>query len=58
MRHLITQLLVSETGATAAEYALIIAIVGTGIALGAVALGTAISGGMMSASGCIDGMTC
>lgn len=35
-----------ESGASAAEYALILAIVGTGIALAAVGLGTAISGAM------------
>jgi len=58
MRRLISELLACEAGGTAAEYALIIAIVGTGIALGAVALGTAISGGLMSASSCIDGTTC
>ena len=58
MRRLFLELLACEAGATAAEYALIIAIVGTGIALAAVALGLSISGALSSASGCIDGTTC
>ena len=58
MRRLFLELLACESGATAAEYALILAIVGTGLALAAVALGTAISGGLSSAAGCIDGTTC
>lgn len=44
-----------ESGASAAEYALILAIVGAGIALAAVTLGTAISGAMTDAAACIDG---
>ncbi|PZT90095.1 MAG: Flp family type IVb pilin [Citromicrobium sp.] len=49
-----------ESGASAAEYALILAIVGTGIALAATNLGNAISGAMTTASGCISskGSTC
>jgi pilus assembly protein Flp/PilA len=58
MRRLIVELLACDAGATAAEYALILAIVGTGIAVAAVALGTAISGGLVSASSCIQGTTC
>ena len=42
-----------ESGASAAEYALILAIVGTGIAAAAFALGGAISGAMQSATSCI-----
>lgn len=42
-----------ESGASAAEYALILAIVGTGIAAAAFALGGAISGAMSSATNCI-----
>ena len=42
-----------ESGASAAEYALILAIVGTGIALAAVTLGTTISGAMNRAGNCI-----
>lgn len=42
-----------ESGASAAEYALILAIVGTGIALAAWNLGGAIRGAMSSATECI-----
>lgn len=42
-----------ESGASAAEYALILAIVGTGIALAAYTLGTSISNAMNDASNCI-----
>jgi pilus assembly protein Flp/PilA len=42
-----------EAGASAAEYALILAIVGTGIAVAAIGLGTAISGRMGAAATCI-----
>ena len=48
-------MLKDESGASAAEYALILAIVGTGIAIAAVLLGGAISGAMNSATECIDG---
>ena len=49
-----------ESGASAAEYALILAIVGVGIAGAAVVLGTAITGAMATASTCITslGATC
>ena len=43
-----------NSGASAAEYALILAIVGAAIAIAAVALGTSISGAMNNASSCID----
>ena len=39
----VTSFLRDESGASAAEYALILAIVGSGIAVAAVALGSAIS---------------
>ena len=42
-----------EAGASAAEYALILAIVGTGIAGAAWALGGAITGSMTRAATCI-----
>ena len=42
-----------QSGASAAEYALILAIVGTGIAVAAGALGTSISGAMNKATDCI-----
>ena len=44
-----------ESGASAAEYALILAIVGTGIAIAAVLLGGAIGNAMNSATSCIEG---
>ena len=48
-----------QSGAAAAEYALILAIVGTGIAAAAAALGGAISGAMNEAKTCIDdGLAC
>lgn len=43
-----------QSGASAAEYALILAIVGTGIALAAYTLGQAITGAMNNASTCIN----
>lgn len=43
-----------ESGASAAEYALILAIVGTGIAAAAFALGDSISDAMTQAKTCID----
>ena len=42
-----------ESGASAAEYALILAIVGSGIAIAAFSLGTSISGAMNKAGNCI-----
>ena len=49
-----------EGGASAAEYALILAIVGAGIAAAAIVLGGAVSTAMNDASTCIstDGVTC
>jgi pilus assembly protein Flp/PilA len=43
-----------ESGASAAEYALILAIVGAGIAAAAFALGDAISVAMSDATACIE----
>ena len=43
-----------ESGASAAEYALILAIVGAAIALAAVGLGHSVAGAMNNASACID----
>ena len=48
------RMLKDESGASAAEYALILAIVGAAIALAAVALGHAVSGAMNNASACIN----
>lgn len=58
MRKFVTSFLRDDSGASAAEYALILAIVGTGIALAAVGLGDAISGAMRSSATCITNKTC
>ena len=42
-----------DSGASAAEYALILAIIGAAIALAAIALGTAVAGAMNRASSCV-----
>jgi pilus assembly protein Flp/PilA len=47
------QLLRDETGASAAEYALILAIVGAGIAVASYTLGTSISTAMKTAGDCV-----
>ena len=49
-----------ESGASAAEYALILAIVGTAIAAAAILLGDTIANAMNDASECIssDGVNC
>ncbi|MCW3797172.1 Flp family type IVb pilin [Sphingomonas sp. BN140010] len=46
-------MLKDESGASAAEYALILAIVGTGIAVASVALGGSIKNAMTKAADCI-----
>ena len=48
------KMLKDESGASAAEYALILAIVGTAIAAAAIFLGNTISGSMNDAAGCIS----
>ena len=48
------RMLKDQSGASAAEYALILAIVGTGIALAAIFLGGAIGNAMNKASNCIN----
>ena len=53
------RMLKDESGASAAEYALILAIVGGAIAVAALALGTAVSGSITRAADCItDTATC
>ena len=52
---MIKNFLRDESGASAAEYALILAIVGIGIVVAAQALGTSISGAMTRASTTING---
>lgn len=54
------RMLKDESGASAAEYALILAIVGSAIALAAITLGHTIANAMNAASTCIStkGQTC
>ena len=54
MKTFLKTVLNDESGASAAEYALILAIVGTGIAVAALALGVSISDAMNAAADCID----
>jgi len=49
----VMKLLKDESGASAAEYALILAIIGAGIAVAAYNLGTAISTAMSKSGSCI-----
>jgi pilus assembly protein Flp/PilA len=51
------KMLKDDSGASAAEYALILAIVGTAIALAAIYLGHAISSSVNSAASCINQTT-
>lgn len=53
MVKLIKNFLNDDSGASAAEYALILAIVGTAIAAAAIGLGGAISNAMNTAADCI-----
>jgi len=48
------RMLKDESGASAAEYALILAIVGAAIALAAIALGSTIANAMNDAASCIS----
>lgn len=48
------KLLKNDSGAAAAEYALILAVVGAAIAFGAYALGGAVSNSMEEATNCIN----
>lgn len=47
-------MLKDQSGASAAEYALILAIVGAAIAIAAVTLGKSVSGAMTNAATCIN----
>lgn len=49
------KMLRDDSGASAAEYALILAIVGAGIALASFTLGESISTAMGTAGDCVDG---
>jgi pilus assembly protein Flp/PilA len=51
---ILARLLKDQTGASAAEYALILAIIGAGIAVAAYNLGGSISSAMSDAGSCID----
>ena len=51
------KMLRDDSGASAAEYALILALVGTGIAVAAFNLGGAITGAIDASTDCIDGVT-
>jgi len=53
MKTILKNLWVDQSGASAAEYALILAIVGSGIAVAAYTLGTSISTAMNTAGNCI-----
>mgnify|MGYP003147009435 CR=1 FL=1 len=53
MKNFLNNFVRDESGASAAEYALILAIVGTGIAAAAFSLGETISGAMSDAEACI-----
>lgn len=51
------KMLKDDSGASAAEYALILAIIGSAIALAAIFLGQTISNAVNSAGNCIDDTT-
>jgi len=53
----LVRLLKDQTGASAAEYALILAIVGGAIAIASIALGASVSGAMNRTSNCINEAT-
>lgn len=48
------KMLRDQSGASAAEYAIILAIIGSALAVAAVSLGTSIAGAMNRAGDCID----
>ena len=54
MTKFLSAFLRDESGASAAEYALILAVVGAGIVAGAIALSSAVGGAMTDASTCIN----
>ncbi len=62
MRDLAARLAVflqNQSGATGAEYALLLAVIGVGLAVGSTTLGTAITNAFDNISGCINaGLTC
>lgn len=54
MKKFFVSFLNDDSGASAAEYALILAIIGTGIAVASITLGNNISGAVNAAAACID----
>jgi pilus assembly protein Flp/PilA len=58
MQKLIAKFLKEESGATAAEYALLVAVVGAGIVTAVKGLDTSISTGLSGAGTCITAKTC
>lgn len=60
MKSFLKDFIRDDSGASAAEYALILAIVGTAIALAAIGLGDTIAEALSDASECIEsnGVTC
>jgi len=54
MKNFLKNFVRDESGASAAEYVLILAIVGSGIAAGAILLGTSITNSLTGASTAID----
>lgn len=54
MKSFLKNLWNDESGASAAEYALILAVIGSVIAVAAIGLATSIGGAMDNASDCID----
>lgn len=54
MKNFLKSFVTDESGASAAEYALILVVVGLGIVVGALTLSTAIGNAMSRAASCID----
>lgn len=54
MKNFLKAFVTDESGASAAEYALILVVVGLGIVVGALALSSSIGNAMSKASSCID----
>ena len=54
MTNFVRKFVNDESGASAAEYALILAIIGAGIAVAAYTLGTSISTAMSKSASCIN----
>jgi pilus assembly protein Flp/PilA len=58
MKNFLKSFVTDESGASAAEYALILVIVGLAIVVGAGKLATSIGNAMSDTAVCIDGGTC